>query len=190
MNNSDSGGRLSRFISILAPPPSVPPDRGASKLTDEDFERENKELFYAITHLSNQRMSWAKSMHGHLIKSFVSLKIMCVIAYAVGLVLLVVPFFAFYLSESHDPELLWFSGFGLAETLALLVYGPIQRIQKATSDMMQSTMILSSWATQMGMILYLLELRTIKGVKEISGNANLIRESTEAHVALLQKHAE
>lgn len=166
--------------------------------TVQDFKDElekqtaqaNLESFGQVVSLNSERILWAKRMHRHLEHSFEAVKIMCLIAYILGWALVLIPFIMFYASSSRDPNLLWFSGIGLAETVSILVYQPMQRVQKATSDMVQSTIILSSWATEVGLTLYLMKLKTLEKTEDIAKATHNICVISEQYVKLLEKFAE
>ncbi len=193
MRQSETTKQRGRWLSFFVGEAGDGQNQGHDTLTSEDIDKANTKLFDDITSLSDERMAWAESMHRYLEMSFRILKGMCEVAFIIGLILLILPFFAFYLSPSHDSNLLWFSGIGLAETVAILVYKPIDRIQKATSDMVQSTMILSSWASDIATIMYLVDLKHIKkgnNSQEIETYSKLVRGSTEAHVTLLEAFGE
>jgi hypothetical protein len=150
----------------------------------------NMDILKQIVKTNKDRITWTERMRENLENSCELIKTMSVIAFIIGLIFIVIPFIIFLLSTPRDPNLLWFSGIGLAETVAILVYQPINRVQKATSDMMQSTMILNSWATEFGLSMFLLNLKESKGTGEADKITDLIDKITGKHVRWLQHYIE
>jgi len=186
MSRPDAGGRVRRFLLKYRRPPVAPqpPDRKAL------IDKANIDAFNQLVEMNAKRMQSVGCMQLSLEKSCELIKKMSIIAYVLGSVLIVMPFIVFLLSTPRDPNLLWFSGIGMAETVAILMYQPMNRVQKATSDMVQSTIILSSWATEVGLTLYLLKLDEIKGNSKIAETTDLIGKITGEHVRWFQDYTE
>jgi hypothetical protein len=143
-----------------------------------------------IVKVNTGRMKWAERMQQSLEEGCELIKMMSVIAFFIGLIFIVIPFILFLLSTPRDSNLLWFSGIGLAETVAILVYQPMNRVQKATSDMVQSTIILSSWATEVGLTMFLLNLEEIRKNDKTADTMDLISKITGDHILWLQYYTE
>lgn len=154
----------------------------------------NYDAIRQLVCLNRERFRWVKRMQGHLEGCCNSIKVMSYASFVLGWALILVPLCLFFFSESHDTSLLWFSGIGLAETLAILVYRPIDRVQEATSDMAQGTLIMNSWATEIGLILYLTDLPDLKSHKndlgKLSGLIDIITGATGEHVEWFQRFTE
>jgi len=185
MTPPDSGGRVRRFLLGGEQRPVPPQTQDLSAL----IAQANYEALDQMIRLNNERMEWAGRMQRNLEMGCELIKKLSLIASVIGWVLIVVPFILFFLSTSRDPNLLWFSGIGLAETVGIMVYQPMDRVQKATSDMVESTIILNSWATEVGLTLYLLKLDEIK-MDKIAATTILIGNTTQRHVEWLQHYTE
>jgi hypothetical protein len=186
MNQPDAGGRVRQFLSKYRRPPVAPQPQTLLALT----EKANIDAFNQLVKMNEERMQSVGCMQLNLEKGCELIKKMSIIAYVLGSVLIVMPFIVFLLSTPRDPNLLWFSGIGMAETVAILMYQPMNRVQKATSDMVQSTIILSSWATEVGLTLYLLKLEEIKENGKIAETTDLIGKITGEHVRWFQHYTE
>ena len=202
MNQLDAGGRVRRFLlSILKPPDSsqtadflsLTQEKKIKRLT-EDLEvktwRANIDSLDQMVRLNEERIQWAQRMQRHAESGCEQVWLMSQIAFGLGWLIIVVPFLLFCFSTPRDLNLLWFSGLGIAETVAILVYQPMDRVQKATSDMAQSTIIINSWATAIGLTMHLLELEVVKADGKIADTTDLINNTTLQHVRWLQLYTE
>jgi len=180
---------LRGFFSFLQQAPEQTEGGDGRGITQEEIDEANRQLFEHIKKLSEVRMEWANGMHPLMTRCFKTITYMSVAAFIIGFIIIIVPFLMFFASPSHDTDILWFSSLGVAETVAVLLYQPMQRVQKATSDMIQSTMILSSWATEIGLTLYLLKLKEI-GMNAIEDKIQIISNTTRQHIKWLQKYIE
>jgi len=161
----------------------------AAPVQDLDAMRKqaNFRMFSQLVTLNEQRMVWGDRMQRHLENTFKAIAILSVIAFVLGVIMIVVPFLLFYVSPSHDPNLLWFSGIGFAETLAILIYKPMQRMQEAISDLIQAIIILNSWVTQVGLTLYGMD---ISQREEVANAAKMISDLTSKHIRWMQEYLE
>ena len=171
-----------RVMQRLRPAEPVPP---------QDFETMRKQanlrVFLQLVNLNEERMVWADRMQRHLENTFKAIETLSVIAFAMGVVMIVVPFLFFYVSSPRDPNLLWFSGIGFAETLAVLIYKPMQRMQEAISDLIQAIVILNSWVTQIGLTLYGMD---ISQGSEVATATKTISDLTSKHIRWMQDYLE
>lgn len=138
--------------------------------------------------LNQERIEWVERMQRRLETGCDLIKTMSILAFVVGVILILVPFFLYWFSTPRDTDFLWFSGIGMAETLTILVYRPMDRVQKATSDMAQSTIMLNSWATEIGLILLLIKLDHV-GSDQVKETAGLVGDATRKHVAWIESYA-
>jgi len=165
--------------------------RPAEPVPMQDFETMRKQanlrVFLQLVNLNEERMVWADRMQRHLENTFKAIETLSVIAFAMGVVMIVVPFIFFYVSSPRDPNLLWFSGIGFAETLAVLIYKPMQRMQEAISDLIQAIVILNSWVTQIGLTLYGMDIS--QGV-EVATATKTISDLTSKHIRWMQDYLE
>jgi hypothetical protein len=165
-------------------------DAARSKEFEKLIEKANIDVVGQIVKMNTNRIEWADCMRSKIERSCELITKMSIVAFGIGLLFIVIPFIMFLISTPRDSNLLWFSGIGLAETVAILVFQPINRVQKATSDMMQSTMILNSWATEIGLTLFLLDLKENKDTGETEEITDLIGEVTEKHIRWHQHYTE
>lgn len=77
--------------------------------------------------------------------TFMDLRIMIWIAFALGLALIAVAIYLFVFQE-RTLEVLGMSTLGVADWIALFVYKPMDRLQKANADYVQQFTILRGWA--------------------------------------------
>lgn len=77
--------------------------------------------------------------------TFTDLRIMIWIAFALGLALIAVAIYLFVFEE-RTLEVLGMSTLGIADWIALFVYKPMDRLQKANADYVQQFTILRGWA--------------------------------------------
>jgi hypothetical protein len=180
-----------RVLQGLFPRPRPPTSSRDEKDVNDLRNLANYDAIRQLVCLNRERFKWVKRMQGHLEDCCYSIQAMSYVSFVLGWLLIVIPLIMFFFSKAHDTSLLWFSGIGLAETLAILVYRPIDRVQEATSDMAQGTLIMNSWATEIGLILYLTDMPgTYGNPKETSAVVDLITKATGAHVEWFQKFTE
>ncbi len=147
----------------------------------------NTEALKGIKDLSERRVNWAQKLEDHLDRTFHSIKDLSLIAFGIGAFLILVPFSLYFFSPSRDANLLWFSGLGIGETVAVLLYRPMQRMQNAISDMAQAIMILNSWATELSMVLFDMKLDKVDEMERVS---KLMGKITERHLQWFQSFTE
>ncbi|HYS74040.1 MAG TPA: hypothetical protein VEO96_08700 [Thermoplasmata archaeon] len=140
-----------------------------------------------IKSLSEQRVKWAQTLEDHLHRTFHSIKDLSLIAFGIGAFLILVPFSLYFFSPPRDANLLWFSGLGIGETVAVLLYRPMQRMQNAISDMAQAIMILNSWATELSMALVDMKVDKDGEMERVS---KWMSKITERHLQWFQSFTE
>lgn len=196
------GTRVRDFLlGILEPPDRSEADifskltkaEKVKMLTDEQEVRRQKANINSLdemVRLNEKRIKWAQRMQDHAESCCEQVWILSHISFALGWLIIVLPILLFCFSTPRDPTLLWFSGAGIVATVAILVAQPIDRVQKATSDMAQMTIILNSWVTEVGLIMHHLDTTQEKDCREIADTANLISKTTLRHVRWIQLYTE
>jgi hypothetical protein len=202
LKSRSAGAQVRDFLlSILEPPESpeadifskLPQDEKVKMLKNEQdikIWRANINSLDEMVHLDEERMKWAKRMQDHAESCCEQVWILSHISFALGWLIIVLPILLFCFSTPRDPNLLWFSGLGIVATVAVLVAQPIDRVQKATSDMAQATMILNSWVTEIGLIMHHLDTKGTKDCEEIAETTDLISKTTQKHVRWIQLYTE
>ena len=93
----------------------------------------------------------------------------------------------YYIYYEKRIELLGLNVLGTGEILALLWYKPMQRIQNALGDYQQNMLILHSWSTQVGLLLYIMDASSIESVWK---TCDRIHKITLEYLEAIQKYTE
>lgn len=110
------------------------------------------------------------------------------VTFAVGMLLLSVPVFAAFEGQMDKFESLIAGGFGIADLIGLVLYKPVEKIQKLMGDMSQLILTLNCNQTQMN--LRLIEMDVINNRPSIGIAAEKICAATEKNVRTIQKYFE
>ncbi|MDD5288240.1 MAG: hypothetical protein PHY28_03920 [Dehalococcoidales bacterium] len=101
-----------------------------------------------------------------------------VIMFGVGIVLLLVPVFAFFRSGTDAVQSLVTAGFGIVDLATLFLSKPIERIQNVMCDMSQITLALNSFQSQVSLRLMEMDITDRKQIGEAAEKIGTITKNT------------
>ena len=116
-------------------------------MSDPEREEKNKKTVEQLLRLQDEIETRARSQLGVLetkaTKTFQDLRVMIWATFAIG-ILLIVTSLLLFIFQQRTLEVLGLSTLGAADWLALFLYKPMDRLQKANADFSQQVLILKA----------------------------------------------
>jgi hypothetical protein len=113
---------------------------------------------------------------------------LAIVMFVLGVILLFVPVIAAFNPEIDRLQSIISGGFGIADLVALFLYGPIEKIHKNMGDMSQIFLVLNSYRSQVG--LRIMEMDVTNNRPSIGVAADKINSAAESSIKLIQDYFE
>lgn len=113
---------------------------------------------------------------------------LAIVMFVLGVILLFVPVIAAFNPEIDRLQSVISGGFGIADLIALFLYGPIEKIHKNMGDMSQIFLALNSYRSQVG--LRIMEMDVTNNRPSIGVAADKINSAAESSIKLIQDYFE
>lgn len=113
---------------------------------------------------------------------------LAIVMFVLGVILLFVPVIAAFNPEIDRLQSVISGGFGIADLVALFLYGPIEKIHKNMGDMSQIFLALNSYRSQVG--LRIMEMDVTNNRPSIGVAADKINSAAESSIKLIQDYFE
>jgi len=118
--------------------------------------------------------------------TFRDLRYMIWIAFIFGLALIVVAI-GLFIFEERSLEVLGLSTLGVADWIALFIYKPMDRLQKATADYAQLVTLLKGWAASINLQFFAMNSKNEESVRT---SAKKIQEASIEVAKTFQEYVE
>ncbi len=109
--------------------------------------------------------------------TFRDLRAMIWAAYALGFALIVIAI-ALFVFQERTLEILGFGTLGAADIIALFLYKPMDRLQKANADFSEQFTILRGWAAAVNLHFLAMESTNADSIKEAAKNIQQVSMDT------------
>jgi len=162
----------------------------ASEIVTMDAEQRRKANEFIVRHLQGSMIDGKidlKSLRRKLAVTYWVIVVLSVIMFAIGIILLSVPFYAAYDENIRELEALISGGFGIADLVSLFLFRPIERIHKIMGDMSQIVIALNSFQTQLGLRLMQMDATNRQSMGE---TAEYINAAAKESIRLIQDYFE
>jgi hypothetical protein len=157
-------------------------------LTKADLDDKNRNLTNDLQSTLDENKKDIKRLRRKLTITFWVIIVLSTIIFAIGILLISVPVVAAFGGDIDRLNSLIAAGFGIADLIGLVLYGPIEKIHKLMGDMSQIIMTLNSNQTQTS--LRLLEMDFLGYRPSVGIAADKIGSGTENNVRIIQEYFE
>jgi uncharacterized membrane protein len=157
-------------------------------LTKEILDEKNKDITDDLQATLRENRSDVKRLRRKLTVTFWVIIILSIIIFIIGVLLLSVPVVAAFGGHIDRLNSLIAAGFGIADLIGLVLYGPIEKIQKLMGDMSQLILVLNSHQTEVS--LRLLEMDFLNNRPSVGVAADKIGSATEKNIKIIQDYFE
>lgn len=155
-----------------------------------DAEQRKKANEFIVRHLQGSMIDGKidlKTLRRKLAVTYWVIVILSIIMFAIGIILLSVPFYAAYDAKINELEALIASGFGIADLVSLFLFRPIERIHKIMGDMSQIVIALNSFQTQLGLRLMQMDSTNRQSMGQ---TAEYINAAAKESIKIIQDYFE
>jgi hypothetical protein len=157
-------------------------------LTKEDMDKKNKVLADDLQSTINENKKDVKRLRHKLSITFWVIIVLSIIIFIMGILLISVPLVSAFNGQMDKLKSLIAAGFGIADLVGLVLYGPIDKIQKLMGDMSQLILALNSNQTQVS--LRLMEMDFLNSRPSVGYAADKISLATENNIKIIQEYFE
>ena len=160
----------------------------SSLLKADVIDQNNKDLADQLQATLGENKKDIKRLRRKLTITFWVIIVLSIIIFALGILLLSVPVISAFNGQIDKLKSLIAAGFGIADLVGLVLYGPIEKIHKLMGDMSQLILVLNSNQTQVS--LRLLEMDATDNRPSIGTAADKIGSATENSIKIIQDYFE
>jgi len=157
-------------------------------ITRELLDEKNKDITDDLMDTLMENRRDVERLRRKLTVTFWVIIIMSIVIFIIGVVLLSVPVVAAIGGQIDRLNSLIAAGFGIADLIGLVLYGPIEKIQKLMGNMSQLILVLNSHQTEVN--LRLLEIDFLGNRPSVGTAADKIGSITKDSVKLIQEYFE
>jgi hypothetical protein len=157
-------------------------------LTKEIIDAKNKDITDDLQATLGENKKDVNRLRRKLTVTFWVIIILSVIIFIIGVLLLSVPVVAAFGGQIDRLNSLIAAGFGIADLIGLVLYGPIEKIHKLMGDMSQLILVLNSHQTEIS--LRLLEMDFLNNRPSVGTAAEKIGTDTENNIKIIQDYFE
>lgn len=158
-----------------------------SRLTADVIDQHNLDLATELQAALQENKRDVKRLRRKLTVTFWVIIVLSCLIFALGILLLSVPVISAYKGEIDKLKSIIAAGFGIADLVGLVLYGPIEKIHKLMGDMSQLILALNSNQTQVS--LRLLEMDVLNR-PSIGIAADKIGLAAENSIKVIQEYFE
>jgi hypothetical protein len=157
-------------------------------MRDDKKNAANNNLIKDIIELMDRRMNLTRRLHRFIEGTFSGIQAMTIIAYVLGIFLIVSSVLYYFLTEQRL-DVFGFTALGAGEMTAIFLYQPVQRVQNALGDFSQHTVVLHSWNTQVALRMLIMDINDKDDVNKACEHIREItREYAETIEKLIERH--